>query len=64
MQFFYSFAGWFACSTILTVVKSAIITVWLCLAEDPKAFYSAHPAEYDGIKAHLQQCDDYRQIAM
>ena len=48
----------------MTVVKSAIITVWLCLAEDPKAFYDAHPAEYDGIKAHLQQCDDYRQIAM
>jgi hypothetical protein len=33
-------------STLMTVVRASILTIWVCLAEDPAALYRSRPEEY------------------
>ncbi len=41
-------------STLMTVVRASILTIWVCLAEDPAALYRSRPQEYAKLDALRQ----------
>eukprot|EP01083_Nonionella_stella_P087182 242427_1 len=53
--FFGFLVGFYLCLTILQIVTSCVITIFVCYAEDPHAMQMNHPLEYNRIEKARSQ---------
>merc|ERR1712154_565569 len=51
LAWFGFFIGLIFCSCVLMVLQSAVVTLFVCYAEDPASLNSNHPEEYQGLVA-------------
>jgi hypothetical protein len=49
-------------STLITILRASVLTIWVGLAEDPEAIRRSHPQEYANIEL-LREEQRQRELA-